>query len=385
MNRRLFLASGAAAGAAAIAPRAALAQLRGLQQPLAIGVNAPLSGSGQATGQQLVDGVQIAIDYANQFMPMLNSAFTIRLFDTAGQYAQSVNNIQFAGSDPTVMALIAGFDGNQIAQALPSYANAQMPVIVPASTADAITRRGYRVVWRLPVKDSTEGQLYARFVGDRARPKMAIAVSQDGVYGGDVMNGFTNQAHSSKFNADGYVFPSDSPDFAAAAKRILARSPDLVYLCGDEARIGPLVPALRSAGYTGKLGACEAFYSVDAPGRYGDAFADGWVGTSFPPLDRVLGASQELMNFRSRSNITIVSAFGYAAAQIVMAAVRRTGASNRLSTMSALQSPITYTTLVGEMLFAPTGDLIDPNLYFYALNKDGFKFVAASHASASIL
>ncbi len=384
MKRRSFLASGVAA--AALQPARALAQFRGIQQPLSIGVNAPLSGPNQSLGQQLVTGVQIAVDFANQFAPMLNSAFSLRTFDNAGLYSQLVNNVQFAGSDPTVLAMIAGFDGDQIAQALPVFANSRMPVIVPATTADAITQRGYRVVWRLPTKDYTEGELFARFINGRLHPKMAIAVSQDGVYGGDVMTGFTDQAHSSKLNADGYVFPSDKPDFDAAAKRVMARSPDFVFLCGESGRLGPLIPALLAAGYGGKFGACEGFYNMDPPQRYAKAFSGGYVSTSFPPLDRIPGAGQQLMNFRTRSNITIVSAFGYAAAQIAIAAVRRTGAMNRLSTLSALQTPgTTYNTLVGDFLFAPTGDPVDPNLFFYSVTKDGFSYAGPSHVSATIL
>lgn len=384
MKRRSFLASGLAA--AALAPARALAQFRGFQQPLTLGVNAPLSGNGQALGQQLVAGVQIAIDYANQFSPMLNSAFTLRMFDNGGTYSQLVNAVQFAGSDPTVVGMIVGFDGDQIAQALPRFANSQMPVLVPATTADAVTQRGYRVIWRLPTKDYVEGQLFARFINGRLHPKMAIAVAQDGMYGSDVMTGFTDQAHSSKFNADGYSFPSDKPDFAAAAKRIMGRSPDLVFLCGASASLGQIIPALLAAGYTGKFGACEGFYNLDTPQRWAKAFTGGYVSTSFPPLDRIPGASQQLQNFRTRSNITIAGAFGYAAAQILMAAVRRTGAMNRLSTMSALQAPgQTYTTLVGDFLFAPTGDPVDPNVYFYTVEKDGFSYYGPSHVSASVL
>ena len=381
MKRRSFVLSGLAA--AAFAPQAARAQMRpGFQQPLTIGINAPLS---TPAGREMITGAQIAIDFANQFTPSLNSAFQLRTFDDGGQYAQAVNNIQFASSDATVVGMIGGLDGNVLFQSLPAYANAQMPLVVAAATADRITTQGYRIVLRLPTRDSLEGQLYARYLKDHGRPKMAIAVSQDGVYGADVMNGFTNQAKSSKFEADGYSFPSDSPDFAAAAKRILSRSPDFVYLCGESGRLGPLVPALRAAGYTGKLGACEGFFNLDVAQKLEDAFKGGLISTSFPPLERVADATQALMDFRSRTNITIVSAFAYAAAQIIMSAVRRTGATNRLSALSALQAPSSYSTLVGDFLFAPSGDPVDPNLYFYSIDKGKFAYSGASHVSAFVL
>jgi len=377
MKRGVFLSTGLAA--AALAPRAARAQLRGFQQRLTIGINAPLSGNAQDAGAQLVTGVQTAIDFANQFTPMVTSAFALRLFDTAGDFAQLVNNVQFAAGDPSVVALITVGEAAAIERALPAYANAQMPLVLPASTADSLTARGYRLVWRLPTRDTLEGQMFARFIASRARPKFGLAVSQTGVYGGDVMNGFTAAARGAKFKADGYFFPSDRPNYRAAAKTIVGLGPDLVYLCGSVGNLGPLIPALHDAGYTGKLSACEAFYDGATLKDYAGALDGGFISTSFPPLDRNLNASQELMNLRTRANISILTAFAYASAQVVMSAVRRTGATNRLATMSSLQSPSTYNTILGQFYFAPTGDPVDPNLYFYTIDRGAFRFAASSH------
>lgn len=380
MKRRSFLTAGLSA--AAFFPAAARAQFHGFQQRLTIGVNAPLSGPGQEAGQEMIAGVQIAVDFANQYTPMLNSAFAVRTFDTQNQYAQLVNNVQFAAADPSVLALVTGFDGDAIERAEPTFANTQMPVLVPATTADRATGLGYRCIWRLPTKDSMEGQLVALYISGRHKPKFALAVSQEDVYGADVMNGFTNQAHSSKLDADGYVFPSKNPDFAAAAARIMSRSPDFIFLCGSSALLGPIVPALRTAGFSGKFAACEGFYNLDAAKAYGDAFSGGFVSSSFPPLDRLSASTQALMDFKSRANVTIVSAFAYAAAQIVMGAVRRTAANNRLAALSALQTPSAYSTILGQFIFSQTGDPVDPNLYFYTIDKGGFSYDASSHPSA---
>ena len=68
-----------------------------------------------------------------------------------------------------------------------------------------------------------------------------------------------------------------------------------------------------------------------------------------------------------------------------MSAVRRTGATNRLATLSALQSPTTYDTIAGSFQFSPLGDPVDPNLYCYTVKDGKFKFVAPSHATPFLL
>ncbi len=386
MDRRRFLLAAGAAGAASL-PLAARAQVlnRPFQQQLTIGVNAPLSGDRAAAGREIVAGVQGAIDYANRLSGTFSSAFAVRTFDDLDALAQAMVNVQFAAADPTVIAIVGGFDGPLISAALTTYQNAQMPLLVSASTADSITARGYRSVWRLPVKDSTEGRLAAQFVAKRDKPKLAIAVSQDGDYGQDVAQGFLNQAKPSGMAAFAYLFPYDKPDYGAAAAAIAAKKADFVYLCGEATAMGPLVPALHSAGYSGKLGASQGFFNQTALRNYADALAGSIVSTSLPPLDLAPDIANALGDFRSRYPLTALSAFSYAAAQVVMSAVRRTGANNRLSTMAALQAPSSYSTVVGQFQFLPTGDAIDPLVYFYTVADGKFKYLAPSHATSFVL
>lgn len=388
MKRRSFLLSGAAAAAGAAVPGAARAQFVNpqFQQQVTIGVNVPLSGDRANAGREVLQGVQAAIDETNnRYGPTFNSAFTVRMFDDMDALAQALLNVQFAASDSTIVGMVGGFDGQVITSSLSAYANAQMPLLVPGSTADSVTTRGYRNVFRLPTRDSIEGQLFAAFVGRRAKPKNAVAVSQDGDYGPDVARGFVDQSKTFGFAAKSYSMPIDKPDYAAAAKAILTEKPELVYLCGQTGDLGPLIPALQSAGYKGGFGASQGFYNGVTMEKYAQPFSGGYISTSFPPLERAPDVANTLADFRQRFPVTSLSAFAYASAQIIIAAVRRVGATNRLATLTALQSSNTYNTIVGSFQFSPFGDPMDPNLYFYTVSDGKFKYVAAAHPSNFIL
>lgn len=386
MNRRTFLHSGAAALGAASVPEIARAQFipSQYQQQLTIGVNVPLSGDRAAAGRDIVNGVAAAIDYTNRFGGTFRTAFNLRTFDDMDALAQSIVNVQFASADSTIIAMIGGFDGPLITASLQAYQNAEMPLLVPGSTADSITARGYRNVWRLPTKDSTEGQLAAQFIAKREKPKMAVAVTQDGDYGQGVAQGFLNQSRASGMTSVAYLFAYDKPNYAAAAKEIAAKSPDFIYLCGLTPQMGPLVPALRAAGYKGKFGASQGFFN-EASLKYADALDGAVISTSLPPLDLAPDVANAYADFRSRYPVTALSAFAYASAQIVISAARRTGATNRLTMMTALQAPSSYTTMVGQFQFTPTGDPLDPLVYFYTVAGGKFKFIAPSHATPFVL
>ncbi len=385
IHRKGFLLSGAAAIGSAALPAAARAQLRPFAQQLTLAVNVPLSGTGQSAGREIADGVQAAIDEANQVGGTYSTAYAMRTFDDQDALAQAMVNVQFAAADPTVLATVGGSDGALVAASLSSYANQQMPLLVPGSTADGITAQGYRIVWRLPTKDTLEGQLHARFVAARLKPVSALAATQDGDYGMNVARGFVDQAKSSRISADGFQFPYDKPDFAAAAERIVEKKPDYVLLCGTTDAMGGLIPALKSAGFAGKLGASEGFYNETTLAKYGGDFDGGFISTSFPPLERAPDVLNALTDFRARFAVTALSAFGYAAAQIAIAASKRTGATNRLAMMTALQSPSSYNTIVGSFQFTPMGDPVDPNLYFYQIADGKFKYAAPSHPTSFVL
>jgi len=383
MKRRAFLASGAAAVAAVAAgvpARAAFAE------ELLIAVSVPLTGDIQRQGEAIADGVRGAIDENNRFTGALDRVWGMRTFDDMGAIATALDNVEFASTDPYIMGTVGNLQTVTTVAAMQQYAAVQMPLIVPAATGDAITGRGYRNVWRLPTKDTTEGQLFARMLLDDAKPKAPLAVTQDGDYVYDVAQGFVNFMKSRKVDAaDGYVFPFDKPNFATAAKAIMSKNPDYVFLAGKTRDMGPLAGALRTAGFKGRFGASDGFYNMDTLKLVKDLGDRFLVSTSMPPLERAPGIVQQLTDFRGRyGSINPLQAFGYAAAQIIMAATRRTS-PNRLSVLSSLQNGGTYQTLVGSFTFTPTGDPLDPNLYFYNITDDKFKYVRPSHVSNFVI
>ncbi len=389
MKRRSFLTGITAAAL----PIAAGAQVPGaLPQPFAqqltIGVNAPLSGPQAGFGRQIADGVQAAIDYANlNYGPIApgTNAFSMRPFDNAGALAQTIMNVRFAASDPTVIAVIGAAPGAMLTTALAQYAEVRMPLLAPASTTDSLTARGYRNVWRLPTKDSTEGSLFARNLARQRRPRSAVAVTQDGEYGPDVARGFTDQASALGIHAMTYTFPQERPDYGAAAATLLSKRPEYLYLCGSTQSLGPIASALRAAGYAGQFGASEGFYNRATLEQFGDALRGALVSTSFPPLERAPSIRGLLADFRARTTVSALSAFAYAAAQIIMAASRHTGAPNRLAVLRALQLPGAFDTIAGSFQFTPSGDPIDPNLYFYSVAVDTFAYAGAAHATPFVL
>jgi len=351
-----------------------------------IAVCAPLSGEKAELGAQLYNGARQAVYEANRTVSQLEAAFGLRSFDDQDSLVGGISTAEFAGDDPTIIATVGHLSESVTLAALPQYANAKMPLIVPASSADAITRRGYRNVFRLPTKDTTEGQLFAQYLQRSAPPKRAVALTKDGDYGPNVAQGFTAQLRAEKITADTLVLRAAAPNFADAAKSILASGADYVFLAGNTASLGPALLALRAAGYKGTVGASQGFYNGESVQNYSRELGTALISTSMPPLEKVSAVSMDLSDLRaSLGQVTPLSAFGFASTQLAINAVRRTGAADRLSLLHALQNAGSYDTLVGSFSFSFTGDPVDPNLYFYSIADGRFKYAGSAHSSSFLI
>lgn len=376
MKRSIFLGGLGAASAAALTPARAqyLPNQQYLQQ-ITIGVNVTLSGPLQKYGAEVARGVQAAVDETNHFTAPLSRAWAMRTFDDRNDPALAATNANVAAADSTVVAIIGNLTAPMTLASLSRYANVNFAVIVPTVTADAVTNRGYHNVFRLPAKDSTSGRLFASTVLAEKKGVAAIAVALDGEYGYDVASGFVQQAKADHHNADVLLFPVKSFDPASAARTVLDRSPGYVFLSGTTTGLGPLAEALRLAGYRGDFGASDGFYNGDTIAQYTKQLEGTYVASSLPPLDRVPSAVGLLTDFeREVGPITAFSAYGYAAAQVIIAAAQRNAAYTRFSLLPAMQRSPNFTTLVGQYNFNVYGDPLIPNIYIYSVGKDKFAF-----------
>ncbi|HZV77268.1 MAG TPA: ABC transporter substrate-binding protein [Candidatus Babeliales bacterium] len=382
MKRRAFIAAAAAATAGGAVPARAqiiptqpiLPQQQYLQQ-LTIGVNVTLSGALQKYGAEVVKGVQAAVDEQNRFNAPISHVWALRPLDDRNDPGLAASNANVAAADYSVIGIVGNLTAPMTLASLSRYANVGFAVVVPTVTADSVTKRGYHNVYRLPAKDSSSGRLFAGAALEGKRGVSTLAVAFDGDYGYDVANGFVQQARTDHHPSEVLLFPLAKTDPAQAARTILDRSPGYVFLAGKTTELGPIAEALRLAGFTGEFGASDGFYNTDTIASYAKTLGDAYVASSLPPLDRIPSAMQLVTDFqREVTQITAFSAYGYAAAQLIIAAAQRGNAVSRQALLTSLQEGGTFTTLVGQFAFNISGDPLIPNIFLYTVGSDGFKF-----------
>jgi branched-chain amino acid transport system substrate-binding protein len=373
------------AGAGGAAGAAQVAQITPYTPTLRFAVVCPQSGPDARIGRQLLDGVRGATDEFNRIRPSFERLLIYTAYDDHNTPADATVQAAFATGSPDVIAVIGHISAAATLVTEPAYANAQVALIVPTVTADRITARGYRNVFRLPTKDSDEGSLVAAYV-IKTGSKAPHVVAQETDYGPDVAGAFVRRASALHLNAEATMFSADKPDFAKAADAVLSHTPDCVVLAGNVDDMGPLLGTLRAKGYTGRFVGTQGFFDAQTLKQYAKEAEGLVVSTTVPYYPLAPTALRDVQEYQAHNGaLTPVAAFGYAAVQLIRAAARRTNAANRLALIRAIASGGAYDTVTGSYTFTSTGDVLDPNCYFYRISNGKFAYERQAHPSGFML
>jgi branched-chain amino acid transport system substrate-binding protein len=352
---------------------------------ISIALCAPLSGPARGLGERLSKGVQAAIQYSNQLAGSLARTYAMRPFDDQNTAANASLVSSFATGDSSVIAAIGHLSSDATLQGIANYGPAQLPLIVPVCTDDRVTATQYRNVFRLPTKDTFEGEIFARTVIDQFKPKLPYVFVQDADYGADVANGFISAMTAQKIPAQYQQFPYANANFGAVVDKAMTVAPDYVFLAGTVGDMGPIVAMLRTKGYTGPIGASQGFYDPAAL-KIGAPANGMMVSTSMPYLPFAPSTVRIVQEFQTHFGaLDPIAAFGYAATQIIISAVARTNGAGRGATVTAIAQGIPIDTMTGTYSFNAFGDALQPQLYYYTIKDGKLTYLKQAHPSTFML
>lgn len=349
-----------------------------------LGVEAPFSGGARGIGEALAKGMQGALDDYNESLSSnLSRTFVLRTYDDQNIIANATVQAQFAAADSTILGIVGHVSSDCTLRAIPTYAAAQLALVVPLSTDVRITQTNYHNVFRLQTKDSDEGALFAREVAKQYKPKLPYVFVQNGDYGADVANGFLVAMNELKINTPYDQFAWDHPDFGAVADKAIAKGLDYAFFSGIVGDMGGLVGVLRQKGYTGPIGAPQGFFDAGTL-QLGSAANGMLVSTSIPYLPLAPSTVRQVTEFQAKyGTMTPISLFGYAAAQVLLTTAQRSSASSPQQLLNALaQGSLPIDTVAGFYSFAPNGDQLDPQIYFYTVGGGKFSYSHQARPSA---
>lgn len=356
-----------------------------------IGALLPMSGRLKPFGQQVLNGIRLAMDTAPETVPEKSIGMVVK--DTEADPAALLTGLEELAREYRVSAIIGPLLSRQVAAAAPKSDAYRIPLLTPAASQE------WAKPWRYVLRNSITTRQQARAIASYAvntlnRKRFCILYTDDG-YGAEMTQAFTEEV--SKLGGEIIARASYDPqatDFGAqirymketdlSKEGVLGPPPqekgevreykpgfDAIFLPGDYDQVGLIAAQLAFFDIQGvTLLGTNGWDSPDLfkiGGKYidGGIFVDGFFAGSSEPAIRSF-----VDRYRARygEEPTLLSAQAYDSANMILASIRQ-GATNGETVREFVGRIQNFPGVTGPISYSPDGE---PAKRLYVIQaKDG--------------
>lgn len=340
-------------------------------------VAAPMSGFQANGGQTVVGGVRLKAEQQNRAGGVAGYSIKVVALDDESDpdvalgITDEVQAALDAGED--VLGFIGHYNSGETLAAMDVYG--RLPIVVITSNASnvALTEKGYRNFFRIVANDRVQADADADFLVNQLAVKRIAILHNDTAYGRGLKEEMTRAltglgaevvfTREVKEGQDRYL------DEVAA---IGAAQPDALFYAGYEIEAPYLRADLVEAGIDIPMLASDGAFLAATIDEAGGA-AEGLYISAFGPspasvADPAWVEAYQAVEYRNPDTYSIN---GYAAAEVLLAAVEKAGSLDATKIADALRG-LNLDTLIGKVQYNAAGDRVAPPIYIYQVRDSAF-------------
>lgn len=336
--------------------------------------HSPLSGPQSQFGGNARNGVQLAIEQLGQRMGFKD--LQLRPEDDQATPDIGAARANDLVTDQDVFCVVGHINSGVTLAALPTYQNANVPMITPSSTNPRITDEFTGTAYRLVGRDDVQGVVAADFAKQLGAANVYV-ISDKTAYGEGLTAVFRQRAQEIGLNIVGFEGTEETSAFDAVLTPILAASPDLVFFGGIYDRGGPFLKQMREKGIQARFLGGDGLDASDFTRLAGDAAIGANYVTVAGPPSSYAQAAQFITDYAAKYNVPAaypaLHAYDGARACLVAianAALTANGRPTREQVKAAFQQLKPFVGVTGNVAFNERGDR-DPATYYVFAVKSG--------------
>jgi branched-chain amino acid transport system substrate-binding protein len=342
-----------------------------------IACQGPLTGDNAALGINICDGAKLAIDQANAKGDL---PFTLKYLgvDDQGSADKAPAASQSEVSNSNVIAVVGPAFSGATQASEKNFADAGLVSVTASATLPTLTdtANGFTTFYRAIGTDSSQGAGAADYLTKKLGAKSVYSIDDAEAYGQGLAKVLENA-----LKADGVSVTHDSLPQGTKpgpeASKVASANPDAVYYSGYYADGGPLLKALRSAGYKG------TFISDDGskdPNFIKLAGASAAEGTYFTcPCSDPSKAADFVAAYKSAFNqdAGTYSAEAYDVANAIITTMKGLGADITRSSLATAVADVNYQGITKTVAFGSNHELKSTTVYLYQVVNGAIKYLGA--------
>jgi ABC-type branched-subunit amino acid transport system substrate-binding protein len=331
------------------------------QDTIKIGVLAPLSGSYQDAGIDIVNGAKLAVEQINAAGGVLGKKLELIHQDDAcnpDTAANAARQLAAAGA----VAVAGGYCSSAALPELRVLHDARIPYVLDASTFPQLTDHGWRNAFRTIGRTDSQGMLAAQLMKGTLHAKRAAVINDGTTYAQGLASSTVAALKNDGVEVvyDNAVSPGE-PDYSDVVKAVSNTKPDVLYYTGyytEAAALAKNSQALKAkVGYFMGNGTADRSL-IDK----GGAAVEGMIVTTSP-------LPQFLNNARARRFVSAYrqaferepgpySVYEYDAVGVTAQAIKEGKSARPDDIAAALHALKGYNGATGEIAFDEKGDRI---------------------------
>lgn len=345
-----------------------------------VAVVAPRSGPYAILGKPMVSGAELAIKEVNDKGGINGRKLVLIKEDDGGLVGEGAFFAYRLTRTEMILGVIGHLNSDISIPASEFYTRAKIPQISPGTTSPYFTEReatrGY--VFRTIGRDDTQGELLADYVIKKGFKRTAILYN-DRSYGKSLAGEF---AKALKVNTSGAAAPEivfydqievGKKDFGPLLSRVSSRSPDVVFLAGEQDDAGNLVKdfpkyGLGMAQFLGGDGIDNnEFIKIGGPNT------EGAVVISSSPIVDVDFLRRYKDYFGEEA--TGYAANSYDATNILINAIKKVKEKDPGKVAREVAQTMDFKGVTGSITFDNKGDLTSKGFVLSKVVKGKFEFL----------
>ncbi|MEZ0374080.1 MAG: branched-chain amino acid ABC transporter substrate-binding protein [Candidatus Sericytochromatia bacterium] len=325
-----------------------------------IGVALPLSGASTPRGQEILNGVLMAVEDVNHYGGIHGHQVELLIEDDQDSPAQGRKAAE-ALIHKHVLGVVGHYSSDVTLEVLPIYIQAKTALVSPSVTLSRIPSEG-SIFFRTLGSNEQQAQAAVKFIHASGFSRIAI-VRNDSLYGRDLSERL--QASLKAYSGIRRMLLEDGPD---CLERLRRQLPELVFYAGGYQDAAQFLQRLRESGQQpafmgGNTLRDSEFIRLAGLGQVKEV----WITDSGLPPDTFL------TRYRQRfGQPGPFSAFAYDAARLLLSAAEQAKSLEPESVRAELAQRKLYQGLTGAILLNPHArDISQSKIGILTVTPDG--------------
>lgn len=334
-----------------------------------LGFAAPLTGPQSHYGEDMRNGLLLAIEEANeQGIEVDGKTAKFELVSRDDQ-ADPRTAVQVAQQivDQGVDGILGHFNSGTTIPASRVYHDAGLPQIAMA-TSPEYTDQGYETTFRMMTSDTQQGAAAGEFMVNDLEAKKIALIDDRTAYGQGLADQVAKAVQASGGEIIAREYTTDKAnDFTAILTNIKAQEPDAIFFGGLDAQSGPMRRQMMTLGIDAPLVSGEMTRSDTFLKLAGDAADGTYASLAGVPLQQMAAGArfEEAYKARFNTNPGVYAPYAYDGAWNMITAMKEAGSAKPENYLPKLAATSRAGATSEHIAYDDKGDLNEISVTIY--------------------